>query len=874
MGWLREFMSQAGLRSFGELARQALAHPEWPEDTRAQTRSLEAILGRLDRLEDLDWLSDRPGVQQILATVLKVSVAEIRTVLLSSVSPRNPPSRLRLDDLRVGRSFSALEELLPPSIPERVALPATWTRCCWAGPPGSGFGLAGAWLSARGLAHLDQIQALEDMDRLPRSGPPLYVELSRELLEEFLRRWRGTQPLCLAVPTSSPLALEDAPRSLELLKSPPIDDCLDSIFDWVLARVSTRKDPGRKFLMDWLRRVPLSWGILESFGDVVGVLGACLEGSIEPNPKLTKEALLRQWMDYRTEDLARERHRDITALRRTLPEVLIDIAQTVLVDETRSLQAPRTIDEWLNLVPEQHRRGPDIDWLTTRLVTENLPMRKLDLERAAQRLPPGAHRLVVALRELQLLQPISITQFALRPHFLGRLAYAIAKDRVVSSSPLFWGEALLRPFARKDILAPLELRAEAQPESLAEDLLEQLDLESPALVSAFETGFILLGLAALSGAEVGDQQAASLLAEQAALTLTEVGPIPCARTTPREPSAACDLPGALFLAAWALSEQSKASRERLLPELDPWRESVLPDSWPRILDAVCDTLKAGVCTRPAWLLGAIRLLDRLRHTVGAQTGVEQAPHPLFLVGALLDAAELGVLEWSQVEDLMRDGWQLDLLMESLKVRRSSAPEIAQLLLSAWRDAGHPAAGTQLLSRWPAQFFAEMPAALLAECLLDSNLELGEEVVAHFPATVWQAWSDAREKLDLQAEPCQAWRMAPQSALEQAAMRRAPVLNSIRRLVWERCPEAALRSIDRCRATAPDDAAEWLVCAPLGIAVSIAQHAKTNSWLRASPPLTRALARVLYGAVSQRVPDWTVAYEYLSQLEAEKRRFSS
>ncbi|HMA91059.1 MAG TPA: hypothetical protein VKP30_00165, partial [Polyangiaceae bacterium] len=653
MGWLREYMAQAGLRSFGELARQALSHPEWPEDTRAQTRSLEAILGRLDRLEDTDWLADRPGVQQILASVLKVSVAEIRTVLLGSVSPRHSSPRLRLDDLRIGRSFSALEEPLPPSIPERVALPATWTRCCWIAPPGAGFSLASAWLSARGLAQTDQIYAVEDMDRLPASGPPLYVELPSELLEEFTRRWRGVQPLCLAVAVRG--REPSIPSGhLELLTSPPIADCIDSVFDWVLARVSARRDPRRKHLMEWLRRGPLDWGVLESFGDAVGLLGACLEGSIEPSPKLTKEAALHQWMEHRTEDLARERHRDITALRRTLPEVLVDIAQTVLVDEAKSLQAPRSIDEWLSLVPEQHRRGPDIDWLTTRLVTENLPMRKLDLERAAQRLPPGAHRLIVALRELQLLQPVGITQFALRPHFVGRLVYAIAKDRVVASSPLFWGEALLRPFARKDILGPLEVRAESQPDALAEDLLEQIDLESPGMVSAFETGFVLLGLSVLSGADLGDQPSASLLVEQAALTLTDVALVPRARTIPQEPSGLCDLPGAFFLAAWALSEQAKVVRERLLPELDPWQMSALPDTWAHLLDAVLDTMKAGIRARATWLVGAVRLLDRLRHTVGTQTGPNQAPHPLFLVGALLDAAELGVLEWAQVEELLSE----------------------------------------------------------------------------------------------------------------------------------------------------------------------------------------------------------------------------
>src|SRR5512138_978746 len=103
MGWLREFMSQSDLRSFGELARAALAHPEWPKDTKAQPRSLEAILGRLDRREDLDWLMDRPGIQQVLGSLLQISVAEIRSIVMDPLPTRPTVTRLRLDDLRAAK---------------------------------------------------------------------------------------------------------------------------------------------------------------------------------------------------------------------------------------------------------------------------------------------------------------------------------------------------------------------------------------------------------------------------------------------------------------------------------------------------------------------------------------------------------------------------------------------------------------------------------------------------------------------------------------------------------------------------------------------------------------------------------------------------
>src|SRR5262245_32758189 len=101
MHWLRDLMEESPtrVRSLGELARQALAHPGWPPRARAQERSLAALFSKLDRGLELEWLADRPEVQQVLADVLGGSPARIAAALSSVAKSGGEPTRVRLFDL-------------------------------------------------------------------------------------------------------------------------------------------------------------------------------------------------------------------------------------------------------------------------------------------------------------------------------------------------------------------------------------------------------------------------------------------------------------------------------------------------------------------------------------------------------------------------------------------------------------------------------------------------------------------------------------------------------------------------------------------------------------------------------------------------------
>src|SRR5437868_4282726 len=91
VGWLRDLMREAEppLDGYGELARRALAHAEWPADTQPQWRSLAALFSKLDRNIELEWLADREAVQRTLSLVLGCALSDVQRVL-ASVSEPNP----------------------------------------------------------------------------------------------------------------------------------------------------------------------------------------------------------------------------------------------------------------------------------------------------------------------------------------------------------------------------------------------------------------------------------------------------------------------------------------------------------------------------------------------------------------------------------------------------------------------------------------------------------------------------------------------------------------------------------------------------------------------------------------------------------------
>jgi hypothetical protein len=892
MGWLRELMASSGHRSFGELARQALAHDDWPKDTRAQPRSLEAIFGRLDRKEDLEWLQDRPGVQQVLAEVLECQVAELRTVLAGSVGTQVVLTRLRLDDLPLARALELQIEALPPTIPDRVTLPATWRKLGWFGSPGCGFSLARHWLQARGLA---QTLNVEDIDQLHSLGGPsglgvpLFLELDLPLDERVWSAIPQNRPVCLCVKTPG-LAERTGlvERGFETIDASSPREHLDGIVDWVLARAPNGVQSRRTPLLDWLKKHPERWGLLETLGDVFGWIGAYIECAEQGVQLKSKRDFLRRWLGLRAAILVRERIRDRAELTKTLPNVLVDLAQSVLLEASGSMLDSRPLEDWLALVPDQHRRGPDLDWLAAQANADPQLVRPRDLERAAKKLPPGAHRIIVGLRELLLLRPTSSNRFALRPHFLNRLLVLLAEEATVSSLPVFWGEALLKPQPRASLMTALTRRIKADPEGVAQELLEIVEADSAPLVGALEASFVVTGLAVLAGVELSEGSSQGLLEEQQALLLDGIEPLPLRRTIPASVECIEDSVGAFYLAAFALSECSRQRRSNLSALFDPWSRTTPPEGWELILDAIADTLQRAVGSKPPWLPGALRLLDRLRQNIGSDVNQAVQPpssdeprpteifatestHPVFLPGMLLDAIELSVLGATDFWALLNRRWQLDVFLATLSARDLAWRDVAESIWTALLSAPSHPHFAECLALLPQELWQESPPSQLARVmLLPSSEQLGIPWLA-LPTSAWHAWSQSRAAVPSENEPVAPWRELPLELGETVARTVALPRDDIRRVIWQRWPEFGVDHVEKNRTLRPMTAQAWLESAPLHATHILAQATLRHGWHRADERVRLPLRRRLHLGIAARAPGWLEAYECLEQIEVERRR---
>src|SRR5689334_959765 len=102
MGWIRVLMQAATppLRSLDALARALIAAPDGSDATRMHPRSLSALLGKLDRDQELDWLRHRPDLQRSMAHVLGCRQSAIAEALAGTPGhPTGPDRHFALADV-------------------------------------------------------------------------------------------------------------------------------------------------------------------------------------------------------------------------------------------------------------------------------------------------------------------------------------------------------------------------------------------------------------------------------------------------------------------------------------------------------------------------------------------------------------------------------------------------------------------------------------------------------------------------------------------------------------------------------------------------------------------------------------------------------
>jgi hypothetical protein len=550
MGWLRDLLirSEPPVASLGELARKALGHPDWPEGTKIQERSLAALLSKLDRLQELDWLRDRPRELDCLAQVLGRPASELR-LSLGDAPVRRDRRMLRLHDLRFSRDVDLVREDLPPGFPAEVKHPVHWMPALvWLAPAGAGRSWLGAFLEARGLGHFRTEAGLASLEELPAHGA-LFVDLAPtsvvdpKLLDRLGAKRR---PLCLAV--SRPEQLHGLGAEIQIVSSPEPSEYLDELAGWVEERLSAEGHYSAERASAWLRQSVLRAGAARTLGEVLGFLGLCDEVS----PRQLAQASLSQVLELFVNRRLRSAHESVPVSGEYLMGLLVEGAVRLKLQGSEDLGQARTAAAWTLLLS---------------------PEKKEEARRPGRKTPSldlVPHALFRALLGAGLLrrsfQPLVSEQdelYQLAPHCLTSLIRSLAYDELLNAEPEVWGRALFlgrSTEAEQSLFEHLLARARRGDYGAHTTLIDGLSTEAGTqvdFVNALEAGIESLGALCLEGQTPPSELSHDLLREYSRYLL-RIGDELVARVRKTEGLVPC-------LLALALEEAG------LPPQLDPIR---------------------------------------------------------------------------------------------------------------------------------------------------------------------------------------------------------------------------------------------------------------------------------------------------------------
>lgn len=871
MGWLRDLMKAAKppCSSFGELARVAKNSSDWPASSEIRERSLATLLSKLDRGEQLQWLADRPEVQRILSVVLSATPDAFQQVLRSlEPTEGGDPRVLRLRDLPGARSLDLAREPLLPGLPERVQRPdgdPVW----WVAASGSGRGLCGAWLLARGRAAFlvtDRWEAV--CNRLPEG--PVFVEITGTSGAEPKPR----HALCVAAPFAP------TTPGFEVVHSPEIPKILDPLIEWVVARL-----PSDTRLIPELAREVLSTrvadGNIQTLGDALGWLGLIDEiGAREASKPVDR--LAKRFIEKRLSFHLDPASAHAGWLRRSLYPLALGLVERTFTDSDLSPFAERSFEQWMTMVPPEVERSVDVEWMRLSLARIESAIRPSDLDRAARQLPPGAFRVLTALEEAGLLVRIHDGGLRLQPAWLVRALGRHSIQALVDRSPFEWGEGLLRRHAAPAIAHALLERTLTVGSSALEPVLDLEAEDQPAYAAAVDLAFRVAGVGRLLGADVSHELLDGLLTEMDRLVLDRPSRAPLPRIDlaqgieisafDRNQEGRTLLErGSFCLAALSVTEVAGARTPRF-DTLNPWRSTAPCSGLATAYDEILESLDAG----PRWQGATFSLIGRIRRVVGNARDPE-TPHPLEQPAQILDEAELAVLSWSTLAAHGdAPGWLASLFVLA-RERHVPFDTLLPAVWTAWDEAGRPQAADFLAPTAPEHvlFWEHIPEALLDRLLVDDRRH-------HVPYRVfgpeqWRAFARALSKNPALLSDADAWQLVPEGIAlgilaSDLPWHTAP--GSVR-VLWERFPgplrAAARRQLEAAPANEYEPLDLLLAALPTGEASALLANLQAEPLARVGPGAIAPLRSLLHRQIRERAPGWREAYRMLAELERELRR---
>jgi hypothetical protein len=604
--------------------------------------------------------------------------------------------------------------------------------------------------------------------------------------------------------------------------------------------------------------------MLETFADVLGWCGYVAEVGLESVQRRTGKQLLTAILKRTFEPLAKGREAT-TAWARKAPDLLIAMAERSLLIPNMDLMAARPLEAWIELLPEEERVGPDLDWMKTHLAASaSKTIRTKDLERAAAQFPPGAHRWLAFLRDAGLLRPIGTDDYALRPHYVVRLSRHIANAALLRGSSAVWGTTLFRPRPGGVSWQQLKREAQANPESLIDSVLEDLDEESPGSVLALEAIVVAMGLTSLAGSEIPAAACEQLLDEACALALQDSDGVPSLRLGVGEVDGV-DSTTVWWLSLVALSETASRTRTGRPACLDPWGQNEPPHVIIVLLNRFHSQVSLLSSPRPNWVRGAYFMLDRLRQTLGAVIDKAGQPHPMLAPGVALDEIQHGVLEWQTFVPISESELLFEIFIAMAERRKLAVRVWAGGIWQAFAQGGASASAHAFLMN-----HIELLGPHVPDNLANAWLEQAEPVpcdtaFALIPEKIISTWLDRRD-INSPEVPKVVVEKAHESFLDKMLTDLDTRDECLLPIFWRRVPHQVITRIHRFRVMFPEKAARWIEQAPVTQSAALFKAAAVDDWLKASQPLLLALRQFCKRCIEARSDDWQLAYSWLARIE--------
>ena len=862
--------SDSGCRSYGDLARAALESSDWPAESRMGERSLASIFSKLDRSQEADWLAERVGVQRVLSKVLGVPLDDLRAPgMPTGAAPRGDVRRLRLGSLRYARALDLVDEPLCPGVPQQVLAPGSYTNTFWRAPSGSGRSLAGRYLQARGMAHVIEASTFEEaLERLPERGP-VFIELYG----------RRAQPLPLAPRPDVCVAGDLQPRDpgWRVLDSPEVSTYLADLVAWVAARVPSdgRFEAGPT--LDWLREEMLPSGVLDGLGAALGLCGLADEQGVQALRGKSPQKLAERFCRDRLLATLDPEASHATWLKRNGYDVLVGLGRRLLADSDAAWDEARSLERWLELVPQEHQRDADLDWMRLSLSRVDSGIRPSDIEKAARKIPPGAFRIVRSLQRAEFLRGVvndgggepPEAHLAFGPRWFSNALRLDATRALINGSPNDLGEALLKGHAAPSIARELLQRLADRGSAFIEGVLELEGVDSAGHTAAVEMTFRSAGIAVLEGAELASDSIEALWDEALDARLEFPGELPCPRIEYPAPEGDALLSrGIWYLAAFALSRELGQRAGLRHGLLRPWKAREANPQLRELCAVIARDLPTGAQDR-TWALGAFSLIAQLRSEIGA-LGALDTPEILERPAVILDEVAHGVLSWSTVAGIADTELGLPALQALATERALPFSAVASAIWEAWDDAQRPANGAGFLgtdSQHSSWFWPHIPAELLEALLCDARAT--DIPYESFGDTQWRAFIAALDTAPARAADARAFALAPDFVLIEALERGVESV-ALFAGAWQRVPDHAGAEVVRLLESADDSELPRL--AGLLEAAPPAQFERLAE-LFAQPSLTNlprtklaAVRHFLHDYVRWRKPGYAEAYTRLAEIE--------